>query len=93
MSKSTRSLVIAAAAASLFLAGCATQGTTDSTSSMQATPVVAPATTKDMNQCKNMASCKQMPKKHHHKKHKAVDVSADAANVDANKAADSTAAQ
>lgn len=56
-----KGLVIAAAvAASLALAGCASQGSACGTT---ATPVAAPA---PMNACKNMSSCKH---KHHMKKH------------------------
>jgi hypothetical protein len=68
MSKSTRSLIIAATAATLFLAGCATQGTTDGGSFTTGNscggraPVAAP-----VNTCKGMASCK---KRHHKMKRK-----------------------
>lgn len=73
MSMSTRSLLIAATAATLFLAGCATQGTSDNgsgsfttTNSCGKAPVAAPA-----NTCKGMASCKhKKAKKRHHMKKK-----------------------
>ncbi len=61
MSKLTRGLVIASATASMFLAGCATQGTTDNGSGTTA-PVAATVTapSKAVNSCKGMSKCKGM---------------------------------
>lgn len=53
-------LVIAAAAAALFVTGCATQA---ETAAPQPAPVAQPA-----NACKGLSSCKAV-KKHHKKKH------------------------
>jgi uncharacterized lipoprotein YajG len=53
MSMKTRGLILAAAAASLMLAGCATQGATDNTSTAQPAPAAETA-----NTCKGMSSCK-----------------------------------
>lgn len=56
-------LVIAATAAALFVAGCATQA---ETSAPQPAPVSQPA-----NACKGMSSCKAVAKKYHKKRHHA----------------------
>ena len=76
MSKSTRSLIIAAAAASLFLAGCATQGATDNTTAQPqpaASADMSKASCKGMSSCKGNTSCKGVvkKKKRHHKRKKA----------------------
>lgn len=67
MSKLTRGLVIATTAATMFLAGCATQGTTDNGSGTTApatTATVAPKNScKGMSQCKGMNGCKGKAKK------------------------------
>lgn len=60
-------LVLAATAAALFVAGCATEADT-SANSVQPAPVVA----QPEASCKGMSSCKaKVVKKHHAKKHHA----------------------
>src|SRR3989338_11603425 len=72
-------LILAAAAASMFIVGCATQADTNATPSAQAAPVAQPANScKGMSSCKGMNNCKgkMTKKKHHHHAHHAADQSA-----------------
>ncbi|MFU8797284.1 MAG: hypothetical protein ACNA7Y_01100 [Gammaproteobacteria bacterium] len=63
MSMKKSGLLIAAAAASLILAGCATQGATDNGSTSQPVPEVASNSCKGMSSCKGMNKCKGMKAK------------------------------
>jgi hypothetical protein len=68
MSMKKRGFMVAAAAAALLLAGCATQGTTENASTTVAQPVPVAETA---NACKGMGQCKGMKAKKHKKHRKA----------------------
>ena len=89
MSMKKSGLMMAAVAATLLLAGCATQGATDNGTTTVAQPAPAETVT---NSCKGMSSCKGMKaKKHHYKKAgKKARTAANAAN-EAAVSADATA--
>lgn len=77
------SLVIAATAAALFVAGCATQAETTTPA-----PVSQPA-----NACKGMSSCKAAPKKHRKHHHAAAAQQQQTQQQSANDAANAAGTQ
>jgi hypothetical protein len=75
-------MIIAATAATLFLAGCATQGTDNASGSRFTTGNSCGGPAPVANACKGMTSCKgkRAAKRHHKRRHKA---KAKAAKTDA----------